>query len=384
MNNVYLKNEKSCVGCSACSQICPQKCIEMKENEHGFLLPNVNLEKCIECGVCLKLCPLENRMKFNNIIQGYAAISKNKDTILKSTSGGVFTEICKYIINNNGVVYGATWNNRLKVEHIRINKIQDIEKLNQSKYIQSSIDNSYKLVKKDLENNVIVLFSGTGCQIAGLKSFLNKDFNNLYTIEIVCHGVPSQGLFDKYILWLEQKFNKKIIKFSFRNKEKHRSGEHYMFRVDFEDKTCKYLYANEDPYYSSFLLCKTLRMSCYDCKFKGKKRISDFTLGDFWGIEKWSKKFPATNGVSAILINSDKGLDIYEQIKEKLNTEKVNIKYIFDGNKSLSEFADIKKHIEYNINDNFLFDKLKPKFNIINKLKNIIPSRIKYIIKRIK
>lgn len=384
MNNVSLKNESNCVGCGACSQICPKNCIEMKKNEHGFLVPIVDKKKCIECGACINSCPMARKLNLNKCLYGYAAISKSKKILNRSTSGGVFSEICDWIINRNGIVYGASWDNNLNVNHIRISKIEDVEKLNQSKYIQSNINDTYKLTKQDLDNDILVLFSGTACQIAGLKSFLKKDYENLYTVEVVCHGTPSQGLFDKYILWLEKKYNKKIIKFSFRNKEKHKTGEHFMFNILFEDKTQKYLYANEDPYYFSFLSSKILRKSCYNCKFKDTKRISDFTLGDFWGIEKYLKTFPARNGVSAVLVNSEKAMILYEQIKENLISEQVDVNFIFNGNKSLIRSADLKNFVEYDVNNQFIFDNLKPKFNLKNKLKNCIPDNVKYVLKRVK
>ena len=384
MANIGKVEEENCCGCGACFQICPKGAITMVENNRGFLVPKIDEKKCISCGLCLSVCPEINKSDFNKVLSAYAAISKDKDNLNASTSGGIFFHICKYVLSNNGIVYGCAWNNKINVEHVRIDTLEDLKRLYQSKYIQSNNTNSYLKVKSDLNAKKLVIYSGTACQIAGLRLFLKKDYDNLFTVEVICHGVPSPGLFREYIYWLEKKFKKKIIKYAFRNKEKHKSGEHYMLSITFEDFSKKFIYANEDPYYSSFLNDKTLRKCCYSCKYKLKNRISDFTLGDFWGAEKYLKKFPAQNGVSAIMINSTKAEKLFNQIKNDLIFQKVDIDYVFKGNKSLENSASANNLFDYDLNDIRLFDKLKQKFSVYNKLKNIIPDKLKYTLKRLK
>ena len=384
MASIGKVREKKCCGCGACFQICPKGAITMIENSRGFLVPKIDEDKCISCGLCLSVCPEINNLNFNKVLSAHAAISKDKDNLNISTSGGIFFHICRHILNNGGIVYGCAWNSKLSVEHIRVDNLEDLKKLHQSKYIQSNNNNTYLNVKNDLNAKKTVVYSGTACQIAGLKLFLKNDYDNLFTVEVICHGVPSPGLFRKYIQWLEKKYNKKIIKYSFRNKEKHKTGEHYMFSIIFEDHSKKFFYVNEDPYYSSFLSDKILRKCCYSCKYKSKDRISDFTLGDFWGIERYLKKFPARNGVSAVMINSDKAEKLFDQIKCDLVSQKVDIEYVFKGNKSLENSASVNNLVEYDLSDEELFNKLKPKFSFYNKLKNIMPGSLKYILKRLK
>lgn len=383
MKNVNDKSEKKCVGCGACMQSCPKKCITMIENNRGFLTPKVDEEECIQCGLCLKKCPIEVDIQLNKPEKGYAAISNDEKAIKQSTSGGVFYVLAKYILKNEWSVYGAVWSEDGLVQHIKANEIDDLDKMRQSKYIQSNINNTYQEAKDDLKDGKIVLFSGTACQIAGLRVFLGKEYENLYTVEIACHGVPSQGLYKKYRLWLENNKGKKIKQFSFRNKEKHKTGEHYMFSVLWEDNVKEFFFSNEDPYYDSFLNEKILRKTCYECKFKNKDRISDITLADFWGIERKYKKFPAQNGVSAVLINSSKGMKIFSEIGKELSIQEVEIEDIYIGNKSLIKSAKISNMMDYSITD-IEMDDIKPKFSIKKKIKNIVPNKMKYYLKRLK
>ena len=383
MENVSSKTEKNCSGCGACSSICPKKCIKMVENDRGFLMPKVDTSKCINCGICLKKCPFFTKLLPHKVKIAYAATTRNVDALKKSTSGGMFYELAKSTLSNDGIVYGCAWNSNLLVEHMRISDINNLDKIMQSKYIQSNTKKTYIQAKKDLDDNKEVLYSGTACQIAGLLSFLNKKYDKLYTIEVACHGVPAPGLFTKYKKWLEKKNKSRIIAFRFRDKEKHKTGEHFMFHVKYENKKSIYYYANFDPYYSSFLSGKILRKSCYKCMYKGIDRIADFTLADYWGIEKKYKKFPAQNGVSAILINSEKANKKFELIKSNLIYEETSIANVYKYNNSLIESCKTNPD-NYNINDDDLIETLVPKKTINKILKNIIPDKLKYFIKRIR
>lgn len=386
MNNIGDKSEIDCFGCEACIQICPQNCITMKKNNRGFFIPQVDKDKCINCGKCKKVCPFINKVNKQEIQKNYAAKSNDKNIINISTSGGVFLHLAKYIISNKGIVFGVAWNDKIQANHIKVDNENDLIKLSQSKYVQSNINNTFFEAKKYLDDGEKVLYSGTGCQIAGLINFLGRKYENLYTVEVACHGVPSSGLFEKYLTWFQEKEGKKIKSFTFRNKKKHKTGEHYMFCVEFLGGKKKYYYANEDPYYSSFLSAGTLRGTCYKCEYKGKNRVADITLADYWGIEKSHKRFPAQNGASAIMISTEKGKEIFEKVKENLEIIETSFESISDYNKSLINSSNMNQLLDFNINDDNreLFEKLKPKITIKSKIKNMIPGKIKYYLKRIR
>lgn len=383
--NIANVKEENCCGCSSCAQSCPKTCITMQENERGFLVPIVNMDICIRCGLCLKVCPEIDQPHFNPPISAYAAISKVKSVVYGSTSGGVFTVISEFIIKQKGIVYGCGWNDDLSTKHIRVKSINDLNKIQKSKYIQSDIQRSYLNVEQDLKKGKKVLFSGTACQVAGLRKFLRKSYTELLTIEVACHGVPSPGLFRMYIGWIEKKYKKKVITFQFRNKVKHKKGEHYKLYIKFKDGTEKYIMVDDDPYYSSFLKGKTLRKTCYECKYKSYNRVGDIMLSDFWGIEKEHPSFPAQNGASAIIITSIKGQIIFNSIRNNLIIEKSSYDRIVSHNHSLQMSAKcVNGERLENINKDIdeLFTELKGSFSFRKRLKYLIPERLKYVIKR--
>lgn len=241
-------SEESCNGCGACYQKCPKKCIRMVENDRGFLIPQIG-DGCVSCGLCVAVCP-EKKKSYsqNKVIEVWAATDIKKENLIESTSGGVFALLAGQILSQNGVVFGCTWNEDFHIKHIKVTQKDALISIQKSKYIQSNTAYTFKEVQDLLKNNVPVLYSGTGCQIAGLKSYLGKGFDSLYTVEVACHGVPAPGLFIRYIDWLEKKYNTKIVNYTFRNKVKHKKGEHYTFA--FEDMTGRkyYKYSNEDRF----------------------------------------------------------------------------------------------------------------------------------------
>lgn len=219
-NNIVKFDKKHCTGCETCAQLCPVNAIEMLENDEGFFEPFVNQDKCINCGACLKRCPQINKQQKNNQkVQVYAAKNKDRNVLLQSSSGGIFSAIAEEIIRSGGVVFGANQNENLETEHVLVKKIEDLYKLRGSKYIQSSTKNTYKQAKEYLEKGQKVLYSGTPCQIAGLKSFIGKEYEGLYTVEVICHGVPNQKLLKEQIKDLEKKYKRKISRISYRDKE---------------------------------------------------------------------------------------------------------------------------------------------------------------------
>lgn len=387
INSVLEITEKSCCGCGSCFQSCPKHCITMQENERGFLLPEVDESLCVNCGLCVRSCPEIEQPKPYSVKKAYAAVARNMPMLKKSTSGGIFGVMSLAVLNQGGVVYGCAWGDNFKAEHIRITAVDDLYLIQQSKYLQSDTANTFVQVKNDLLNNIMVLYSGTACQIAGLRKFLKQEYDNLLTVEVACHGVPSPGLFRKYIDWIEKNTGKKVSDYQFRNKEKHKKGEHYKYCVTFADESKKYGFSKEDAYYGSFLEGRTLRCTCYNCKYKNNERIADIMLSDYWGIEREHKDFPAQNGASAVVLCSDAAIDLFSSIKDSLIFKDSSFEQITKHNHSLVQSSLVDENLRIktiNIDSNDLFTFLKPKFDIKVRVKNLVPEKLKYFMKTLR
>ena len=389
LNNV-LKVEKvediphaNCNGCGLCSVVCPKQCIEMKEKPDGFLYPHVNKKDCIGCGLCVKKCPEYGFIAREKVKQVYAAKTRDRKLITESTSGGIFGELAKSILDTGGVVYGAAYVDVDVVRHQRISNISELYKLNGSKYVQSEISSVYPMIKEDLLSSKNVLFSGTGCQIAAIRNYLPKDFNNLICVEVVCHGVPAPGLFKKYIKWLSQKGNAPVLKYQFRSKCERPTGEHSKYYYE-TSKGFNSGYSYEDPYYGSFLCGSILRNSCYKCNFKGRLRSGDITLGDFWGIEKTNSKINTDSGISLVMINTEKGNRMFEPLKNRLDLYESSFEEAEKFNPSISHSTASKKRIAIDCTKEDVIDtQLSVNSSIKNRIKNRLPWRVKKILKRI-
>lgn len=298
MNKKNICNKKSlCTGCEACVNICSHNAIKMKHDWKGFLYPEIDSQKCINCGLCNKICPINHsidKFEFNN---AYAFVENNKQLLLKASSGGAFGVIARYIISEGGVVFGASMDEEYNVHYTEVHKLEDLELIYGSKYVQAYVGSAYRNVKKYLNENRKVLFCGCPCQVAGLNSFLKKDYDNLITMDLICHGVPSQPYFKKYVKDLLVKHNKLGYKnFRFRFKPSNKT-----------EKLNTYIgYLNHDYYMSYFLWGKGFRSSCYKCKFAGGKRPGDFTIGDFWNNKNAKLDLDDKQGVSLILFNTEK------------------------------------------------------------------------------
>ena len=318
-NNISLVKKEHCFGCGACKNICPVKAIVMKDDEKGFKYPVVDEDKCINCGACIKSCPYRNQDLNKNYKKHFYALKLKDDSIRKiSTSGGAFYGIASEIINNSGVVYGAMYDNNLNVVHDRITKIEDIKKMMGSKYVQSNIEDVFGKIKKDLESNKKVLFTGTPCQIAAVKSFLKKDYSNLILCDIICHGVPSPKTFKDHISFVENKKKKNIKNYMFRTKEKGWHSTNHLEKIVYDDKTSDSSSILSQSFKYFFYSCKTFRNSCFVCGFSNVDcRLSDITIGDFWGIEKNYSEFDDDLGVSLCIIHTDKGMEMFDSIKNK-------------------------------------------------------------------
>ena len=324
---IEIKNstKSTCCGCTACVNICPKKAITMQEDEEGFLYPKVDKKKCINCGLCEKTCPIKNKLDSRNeICEAYAIRCKDEKVLKESTSGGFFTPIANYVIENGGVVYGVGFGKDFRVEHKRATKKIEVAEFRGSKYVQSYLGSTFQNVKKDLLSNKLVLFSGTPCQVEGLLKYLMKKYNNLITIDLICHGTPSPKMWLYYTKELEDKYKSKIKKIIIRNKTYgYHSGT--MF-VEFKNKKKYYGSRRIDPYLRSFFGELSSRPSCFDCKFKTKKHNSDFTIYDCWSFSKMIKEIPDDDkGYTNIMVNTSSGKKLLDITKEHYIYYKVDV-----------------------------------------------------------
>lgn len=368
--------KKLCTGCSACKQICPKDAISFVPDENGFLYPKIDTEKCIQCGLCKNVCPILNKeeKEFDNLF--YMAWNKDNTDRINGSSGGVFASIAKYVYKNEGIVYGAAFDKNFKLHHVRTENVEELPPLLGSKYLQSDVGDIFKDVKKDLQDDKLVLFVGTPCQVYGLKLFLKKEYKNLILCDFVCHGVPSQKIFDKYI-----ENTKDLESFSFRDKT--HGWITFSIRKKFNNGKIDICKFPEDMYMKGFLNNLYLRESCYNCKFTNLNRHSDITLGDFWGIEKYYPDIDYQNGVSLVIINSTIGEEVFNEIKKELKTRKV------DKNIAIENNACLEKPVRYNNNRNKFLETLDqksfqknvkdnlPKESLISKVKKVIKKLIR-------
>lgn len=323
-------NQNTCTGCSACFAICPQNCITMEKDKEGFLFPNIS-EECVHCGLCKKVCPqiklfsVESEKK-----KAYAALSKRKKIWENSSSGGAFVELCEAFGDENTYFAGAVWDG-LEVKHIITKGVENVSKYCKSKYVQSNMNDVFLESKKILDGGNKLVFSGTPCQIAGLKSYINKEYNNLLTIEIICHGVGSQNVFLSCIEVLNNQYKNKIKEYSFREK-KHIYIQDHIEKIVFENN--KVLYIEKDPYIQLFMKQYCVRKSCgLNCKYRTKFRNADITIGDFKSIEK---VFPDLNGskknFSTIIFNTTKGKKLIADLKNTMELHECLIEDIIQNN----------------------------------------------------
>lgn len=366
-----LKDKRKCVGCAACYNICSYDAITMEKNEEGFLYPVFNEEKCVKCGLCNKVCPaMDSYFRLNTGFEPSAYICyANTDIRLKSSSGGIFTLLAENILNNNGYVCGAAYDSNWYVRHKIINNVNDLDELRVSKYLQSDTNEVYKEIKKLLKNKELVLFSGTPCQVAGLFGFLGKDYENLLTVEMVCHGTPSPEVWKKYLT--EFSHGEEVESVNFRDKSfidkdsLHESTpEHRYFKVKTKNNT--YFTTHENSaYYKAFLGNLTLRKCCYSCKFTSINRHADITLGDYHGYANYKNNLLNKEGISLVLLSTEKAKKHFDEIKNKLILlEDIPLKYVFKE----SQYLNGGHSIPHKNRENFFKEFKNMKDNVINLL----------------
>ena len=368
-------NKNNCNGCGTCALRCPKKAITMQEDEEGFLYPVIDKNKCINCGLCRKICS-NNPLKTNDE-DVYIAINKDKKILNDSSSGGMFTIIANYVLEKNGVVFGAIYDKEINVIHNYVDSFEDLSLIRHSKYVRSNIGNCYLKVEELLKNDKMVLFTGTPCQCAGLRAYLMKEYENLLTCDIICHANASPKVFNMFKQNISKKYNSKIKKIDFRNKKKY--GWHSGNHMDVELVDGKVF---DIPEYTKAFQHELInRPSCHNCRFCTEKRYSDFTIGDLWGIEKVSQIKDDNTGISLLSVNTEKGKLIFEQLNKSMYFEKIDNDLAFKYNHN--------SNVPYHKNRNKFFKKIANgsinEDNIIKYLNVYVNGRLyKRILRKIK
>ena len=343
--------QSNCTGCGLCSHICPTKCIAMKEGKLGHLFPFVDNQKCIQCNLCVKTCPSNSQFTFHYPLTAYAAWAKDENEYVSSTSGGAASVFSREIIRRGGVIYGCTMTSDCAVKHIRVDNEERLQELKGSKYVQSNLIDIFHSLIEDVHTSMPVLFIGTPCQVAAIKSFFKSEPDNLLLIDIVCHGVPSLRILQDYL-------NNKLGKSSF-DELSFRQGNRLNMVIKNEGKVIYNAYYKDDLYYKLFMLGFTYRDSCHHCQYAQPNRVSDVTIGDFWGLGKMGAcDIPDhNNGISVILPITNKGMSLIQSVKEKLNIYERPIEEAIEGNSQLKAPSLAGKRIK-------LFQNLVPVLGI--------------------
>lgn len=323
---IQIIDKYKCCGCEACVQKCPRQCIQVRTDEEGFWYPEVNKMECIECGLCEKVCPVINQNEDKRPLKVYAAINPNAEVRKKSSSGGIFSLLAQYVLSQGGIVFGARLNHKQEVVHDHCETLEELSAFRGSKYVQSRIGNTYKQAETFLKAGRKVLFSGTSCQIAGLHKYLRKEYENLLTIDVVCHGVPSPLVWRKYCdeillkrIGAENIINQQAtsnIHISFRDKSN--GWKNYNLLVKNEHDILYKECFHENSFMRIFLRNISLRPSCYACPAKSGKSDSDITLADFWGIERYYLQMDDDKGTSLVMLNTEKGFKTFMEMDCKV------------------------------------------------------------------
>lgn len=317
--------DDSCCGCTACVSICPVSAIVMCENQEGFFYPYVDELRCVSCGKCVEVCPVNTKHLSEGPLHIYAARNRNHEVRRKSSSGGIFDKLASWTEEQNGVIYGAAFDENFNVHHCRAERREEWAAFRIAKYVQSDLRGIFHQVKKDVKSGRQVLFSGTPCQVDGLLNYLGtKQFENLITCDILCHSVPSPMVWRDYLNYIQQKKHRSIGSISFRDKT--RNGWHKS-TLKVCDKNQQVLIEEDhskNPFSKMFFSHYISRPSCYHCKYANMKRPGDISLGDFWGIEKHHPEWDDNGGISLVLVNTSKGQRMLHAISESLIIKKVS------------------------------------------------------------
>ena len=315
--------QEKCTSCFACQAICPVGAIETITDTKGFYRPFIN-NACVNCGKCQRVCQ-GNNLDFpeNEIREVFASFSRDENIRKQSSSGGIFSLLCAQILDNGGVVFGAAFDSDFSVKHIAVEKADDFPPLRGSKYVQSFIRNSYKDIKTLLDQDRTVLFSGTPCQVAGLRLFLGKSAlsGRLFLVDLVCHGAPSPLVYKSYLGYMEKKYASKIKSLSFRDKPL--GWKAFGMKITFENGAVYFAKNSQDPYIIGFLKNYFLNQSCYSCNFANTDRVGDLTIADFWGYQNISGHFADDDkGITLVIANNQKGLDMFSTLTDIVSVKR--------------------------------------------------------------
>ncbi len=360
---IDIKDKSKCCGCKGCANVCPKKAITFSSDEEGFAYPSVDQDLCFDCHLCEKVCPfLKSEPKRISVPLTYAAKIKDLDIRDNSSSGGLFSVFANKILNEDGVVYGVKMDSDMKsASFTRVDNIDDLSPLRGSKYLQADTHNIYKDVNKDLSDGKKVLFTGVPCQIDALKLYLQKEYDNLYLVEVICHGTPSPKLWKTYVEYLEEKYNATIESVDFRNKK---YGWKKFGLKKKGDNIDQYLDISTDPYMVMFLRDYCLRSSCYNCNAKKLESMADITIADFWGIEHVLPQMDDDTGTSLVLIQSNKGEKLFNSIVDEIIYEETNFDDAIKYNPSY--YKPVNKPFErdsfFNYLDSMTFKDLQDKY----------------------
>ena len=328
-----------CTGCTACASSCPVSCIDMQMDENGFAYPFISdPHKCISCGTCEAVCPVLNYKKTEgDEPQAFAAYSKNDTLRKESSSGGIFSEIARMVLANGGLVFGARYDECFKVCHDLVDNEMALSALRGAKYAESWLGDTFSKLQKELKQGRRVLFTGTPCQVAGLRAFLNDDYDNLICIDFICHSIPSPMVWEKYVEYRAKNDANGQLPDLINLRDKSTGWRHYQYSNYFK-------YSNgmehrdvstQSVFMKLFIEDYISRQSCANCRFKGYNRISDFTLGDFWGIWDIMPEMDDNQGTSIVLLHSVKGKDIWNSVKDNLTYKEVRLDLVAQQNRSL-------------------------------------------------
>ena len=329
--------KQNCCGCTACAAVCPKNCIEMQEDAEGFLYPFINKKSCIDCHACERICPVLNSKEEVPVKQtGYIVQNKDETVLRESTAGGAFPAIAKYVINRDGVAFGVEMSRDLVVHHVYIENESELSRFRNSKYVQSCVGGTLRQVKSFLDQGRTVCFSGTPCQIEGLKNYLIKDYENLITVDVVCRAVPSPLIFRKYVEYQQKKLADKIQTVRFRDK-------HYGYKYSTMNVVTGRNYGNyykgveSAPWLRAYLSYICDRPSCHSCRFRKQYRVSDFTIWDCFHVGRFSKELDNDKGATRVLVHTEKAKRIFDEIKSDFIYVETGPEAIIDGAKEIQE-----------------------------------------------
>ena len=387
-NMIQIQDKSKCCGCCACVDVCAHHAITLKTDIEGFWYPEVDKDKCVDCGLCEKVCPELHildlkKNDFEKPAHSIAAINKNMSVRWDSTSGGAFSALADVMYAQGGYVSGAVYNDDFSVSNYISNNQEDLKRLRSSKYLQSKAEGLYKQIRDLLRNGEKVLACGTPCQMAALRSFLRKDYDNLTIVDFICRGVNSPKVYRKYLDSLERKYGGKVVYVKAKNKEL--GWRNLTRKVVFDNGKVYYGVLMDDDFRRGYHTNVFCRPSCYHCQYKGFPRMADITIADYWGIENVDKNLDNNIGTSMILLNSKKGIEYFEQAKEKFEWKETRFESILPGNIALRkpiQPAKIDRKAFFEDLDNGTFDDVVKKYfpkNNINSLS--LKQRIKNVIK---